>query len=59
MPETLYHYKNLTMNGYQYLALLKSKAWKTAQKLVKDLGVIFVEGAIKAVIDKYSPTLLP
>ena len=53
-----YLYNNLTMNGYQYLNLLRSKAWKTAEKLVKDLGVIFVEGAIKAVIDKYSQTLL-
>jgi hypothetical protein len=53
-----YSYKNLTMNGYQYLNLLQSKAWKTAQNMIKDLGVIFVEGAIKAVIDKYSPTML-
>jgi len=53
-----YFYNNLTLSGYQYLNLLRSKAWKTAEKLVKDLGVIFVEGAIKAVIDKFSPTVL-
>lgn len=53
---TLLH---LTMNGYQYLNLLNSKAWKTAQRIMKDFGVIFVEGAIKAIIDKYIPENLP
>jgi Hypothetical protein (DUF2513) len=42
----------LTMNGHQYLELLKSKAWNTAKGLIHELGVIFTEGAIKAVIDK-------
>jgi hypothetical protein len=43
---------NLTMNGYQYLSLLKSKAWNTAKGVVHDFGVIFAEAAIRAVIDK-------
>jgi len=51
--------QNLTLNGYQYLNLLRSKAWNTAKSLLHDIGVIFAEGAIKAVIDKYTPTILP
>jgi hypothetical protein len=47
-----YSLQYLTMNGHQYLNLLKSKAWNTAKGLLGDIGVIFVEGAIKAVIDK-------
>jgi hypothetical protein len=47
-----YLLKNLTMNGYQYLYLLKGKAWIKAKGIMKDIGVIFVESAIKAVIDK-------
>lgn len=50
-----YFYKNLTMNGYQYLYLLRGKAWNTAKTMIKDVGVIFVESAIKAIIDKILP----
>lgn len=51
-PEYFYNY--ITLNGYQYLNLLRSKAWNTAKSIIQDLGVIFVEAAIKAVIDKYN-----
>jgi len=50
---------HLTMDGYQYLNLLKSKAWNTAKGLMHELGVIFTEGAIKAVIDVYGNQMLP
>lgn len=43
----------LSMNGYQYLNLLRSKAWNTAKSLIHETGVIFAEAAIKAVIDKF------
>lgn len=46
---------HLTMNGYQYLHLMKSKAWNIAKGLVHEVGVIFSEAAIKAVIEKYTP----
>ena len=49
--------ENLTLNGYQYLALLKSNAWNIAKSSIRELGVIFAEVAIKAVIDKTLPTL--
>lgn len=52
-----YFIKNLTMNGYQYLHLLRSKAWNTAKGLLHETGVIFAEAAIKAVIDKVSVNL--
>lgn len=48
----LYFYDNLTMNGYQYLNLLRSKAWNAAKGLLHETGVIFAEAAIKALIDK-------
>lgn len=48
-----YSIENLTMNGYQYLNLLRSKTWNTAKKTMKEVGIIFVESAIKAVIDRY------
>ena len=47
-----YIYEHLTMNGYQYLSLLKSKEWNSAKGIMREFGVIFVESAIKAVIDK-------
>ena len=50
---------HLTMNGYQYLNLLNSKAWNTAKGLVHELGVIFAEGAIKAIIDRFGSNYLP
>lgn len=50
--------KNLTMNGYQYLHLLRSKAWNTAKGLLHETGVIFAEAAIKAFIDKVNVNLL-
>lgn len=43
---------HLTMSGYQYLELLRGKAWKTAKGIMYKVGVIFAEGAIKAIIDK-------
>jgi DNA-binding PadR family transcriptional regulator len=43
---------SLTMNGHQYLELLKSKAWNTAKGVIHELGVIFAESAIRAAIDK-------
>jgi hypothetical protein len=48
-----YILNNLTMNGYQYLELLRSKAWDTAKSLMHEIGVIFAESAIRAVIQKY------
>jgi len=36
-----------------------SKAWNTAKGLMHELGVIFTEGAIKAVIDVYGNQMLP
>lgn len=50
---------HLTMDGYQYLNLLKSRAWSTAKSLIHELGVIFTESAIKAVIDVYGSRMLP
>ncbi len=47
-----YFLNRLTMNGHQYLSLLRSKAWKTAKSLLHEVGVIFAESAIKAVIEK-------
>jgi hypothetical protein len=49
---------HLTMDGYQYLNLLRSKAWNTAKKITHEFGVIFAEGAIKAIIEKYQGNLL-
>lgn len=43
---------SLTMDGYQYLNLLKSKAWNTAKALLHEGGVIFAEAAINSVIAK-------
>ncbi|MBA4383459.1 MAG: hypothetical protein C0410_01865 [Anaerolinea sp.] len=48
-------FEHLTNNGYQYLNLIRSKAWNTAKGLLHETGVIFAEAAIKAVIDKYNP----
>jgi hypothetical protein len=48
-----YFLENLTLNGYQYLSLLRSKAWNTAKEIMHDVGVIFAESAIRAVINKY------
>ncbi len=50
-----YFLNHLSMNGYQYLNILRSKAWKTAQGVIHEFGVIFAEAAIRAVIDKYVP----
>ncbi|MHB8806561.1 MAG: DUF2513 domain-containing protein [Anaerolineaceae bacterium] len=49
-----YFINNLTLNGYQYLELLRSKAWNTAKNLMHEIGVIFAESAIRAVIQKYA-----
>jgi hypothetical protein len=43
---------NLSLNGYQYLKLLKSPAWNKAKSLLHETGVIFAEAAIKALIEK-------
>jgi len=48
-----YIINNLTLNGYQYLELLRSKAWNTAKSLMHEIGVIFAESAIRAVIQKH------
>jgi hypothetical protein len=42
--------ENLTLNGYQYLNLLRSKAWNNAKGLLHEFGVIFAEAAIRQVI---------
>jgi hypothetical protein len=59
LSERDFDFDSLTMNGYQYLALLKGKAWNTAKGMIHEFGVIFAEGAIRAIIDKYSPIILP
>ncbi len=49
---------NLSLNGYQYLKLLKSPAWTKAKSLLHETGVIFAEGAINALIDVAKANLI-
>jgi hypothetical protein len=53
-----YFIENLTMNGYQYLNLLRSKAWNTAKGIIRELGVMVSEVAIRTVIEMYAPKLI-
>jgi hypothetical protein len=53
-----YNISQLTMNGHQYLQLLKSPAWTKAKSLLHETGVIFAEGAINALIDSAKTILI-